>query len=669
MTGAGSDRSRSGRTAAALFFHTRFALVALVVGIFLTSSLVTRLGLMAVQQALPKDGAARVLRALATGELFDLLSALWLAAPFTLYLSVLPESWFHRRAHRGLMWAGMAVALGLAIFVGVAEYFFFEEFNGRFNFVAVDYLIFPYEVATNLWQSFHTGFLLVLIALLAAAALRTLRLPLRRAIGATTTGRQRLAVVSGYVVLLALVTFVVTPGLARVSPDRALNEIASNGYYAFFQALMGQDAPYEGLYATRSAPQLFTRLRQLLTEPATDTASWVAGSTERRVLPPSGLKGARRLNVVVVLEESLGSEFVGLLQPDGKGLTPRFDSLAAEGRLFTRTFSTGNRTIRALEATTASLPPLPGISIVRRDQSRGLFTLPEVLRSRGYRTMFIYGGRALFDGMGRYMRSNGMERVIEQGDYPRGLFTTAWGVADEAIFDRATAEFDSLTALHQPFYALVLSVSNHRPYTYPVGRIPFDPNKKSREYVVRYADWALGRFVRQARSHPFFDSTLFVLMGDHGARVYGAQEIPLLSYQVPMLFYAPGLIPAGVRDTTMASSLDVPPTILAVLGLPYESKFFGHDLFHIGPAQGRALMTHNNQIALLQGSDLAVLGLHQSSELYRVDSAFARQTRIGNPAPAQRGLVEDAIAYFAGADLVYRGGKYFFDRSRQLSTH
>jgi len=139
-----------------------------------------------------------------------------------------------------------------------------------------------------------------------------------------------------------------------------------------------------------------------------------------------------------VLEESLGSQYIGALHPDTTpSLTPRFDSIAAEGTLLTQAFSTGNRTIRALEATTSSLPPLPGISVVRRAESVDLFTLPTLLRSRGYATEFIYGGRAVFDGMGSYMRNNGMERVIEQQDYPSGSFTTAWGVSDEAIFDKA----------------------------------------------------------------------------------------------------------------------------------------------------------------------------------------------------------------------------------------
>lgn len=366
------------------------------------------------------------------------------------------------------------------------------------------------------------------------------------------------------------------------------------------------------------------------------------------------------MNVVMILEESLGSNFIGALNPrDTPSLTPSYDSLAEEGLMLTRAYSTGNRTIRALEATTSSLPPLPGISIVRRPQSVDLFTLPNVLRANGYATAFIYGGRALFDGMGRYMLSNGMEKVIEQGDYPSGLFTTAWGVADEAIFDRTLVEMDLLHAAGTPFFHLVLSVSNHRPYTYPRGRIPENPDEHRRVFAVRYADWALGRFMREVRSRPYFDNTLFVLMGDHGARVYGAAEIPLASYEIPVVFYAPSIIPPGGRVGTLASSIDIAPTVLGLLGLDYESKFFGRDLFGGGTAPGRALMTHNSKLALMRGSRMAVLGLRGSIDLYDVDSV-GTQTRVTKADPADRELIEDAIAYFSGADRLYRRGAYQF---------
>jgi phosphoglycerol transferase MdoB-like AlkP superfamily enzyme len=268
----------------------------------------------------------------------------------------------------------------------------------------------------------------------------------------------------------------------------------------------------------------------------------------------------------------------------------------------------------------------------------------------------------MFDGMGAYMRNNGMDRIIEQKDYPSGEFTTAWGVSDEAIFDKALAEMDSLHATGRPFYTLVLSVSNHRPYTYPAGRIAADPNERKRANVVQYADWALGRFVRKARAHAFFDSTVFVLMGDHGPRVYGAAEIPLASYSVPMVFYAPGIVPAGVRIGELASSMDVPPTVLGLLGGDYDSKFFGRDVLSSQARSGLAVMTHNNEIALMRGNELAVLGLRGATAVYEV-SADATMRKLATPDAGGRSLVEDAIAYFQTADALYRRGEYRFHQS------
>jgi phosphoglycerol transferase MdoB-like AlkP superfamily enzyme len=644
-------------TVRALLLAPRYRLARLFLATLLVLMFLTRLVLLGMHRSALGEAPLAVLHALAVGEAFDLLAALWATLPLVIYLTLLRERWFERKVSRGVLRAGFALALYGAIFVAAAELLFFDEFDGRFNFVAVDYLIFPHEVTVNLWQSYPLPLYLSLMALATGVAVFFLRRPLRRAFEGGTPGGRRAAFLAVYGAVLALLHVTVSPSLAHVSNDRALNEIATSGYCTFFGALLGQDAPYEGLYATLPPAEVFARLEGLLTEPATAPGSFTSGSTTRHV---RALVPERKLNVVVVLEESLGSKFSAVLSDREVTVTPHFDSLMAQGTLLTRAYSTGNRTIRALEATTSSLPPLPGISVVRRPASRDLFTLPAVLRANGYSTTFIYGGRALFDGMGAYMRNNGMERVIEQSDYPAGTFTTAWGVADEAIFDKALAEMDSLYATGKPFYTQILSVSNHKPYLYPEGRIAADPQARKRDHAVMYADWALGRFMREAKSHPFFENTLFVLMGDHGARVYGASEIPLPSYEVPVLFYAPGLIPAGERLNTLASLLDIPPTILGLLGIEYDSKFFGQDLFHTDPARGRALMTHNNVVALMRGEELAVLGLQGAAKLYRYDRAAGKATPIAEPDSAGRALLEDAIAYFHGADMLYRSGRYGF---------
>lgn len=639
----------------------RFDLASFTVAILMAVALVTRLALLAYDWRALDASFAQIGKALLVGEVFDVLASLWIVAPLVLAIALLPDRWFTWRFTRGWVRFWLFFLFALSAFVIAAEVLFFDEFNGRFNFVAVDYLIFPTEVVTNLWESYPLPAILLGVGAVGFLAVWLARRRITVALATETPGRTRLAVLATFAAALGALTFGVTPEMGKVSDDRALNEIALNGYYTFWMAFMGQDAPYEGLYATRPAAEEAARIKALvvddtLTDPASRAAWNAERPTERRVLGPG--PEAKR-NVVVVLEESLGSIFLASLHPRGDTvLTPRFDSLIAEGTVLANAYSTGNRTIRALEATTSSLPPLPGISVVRRPASQDLFTLPNVLREHGYTTSFIYGGRALFDGMGGYMRNNGMELIVEQKDYPKDAFTTAWGVADEYIFDKALSTYDSLHVAGKPFYSLVLSVSNHKPYSYPAGRIAADPNARKRTHAVMYADWALGRFMRMAKTHPWFDNTLFVLMGDHGARVYGASEIPLPSYEVPILFYAPGFIPAGQRINTLASTMDLPATIMARLGVSYDSKWFGQDVFSVTPDRGRALMTHNSNIALMRGEKVAVLGLKGATTVYAYDRAAKRLREVASPDSAERQLVEDAIAYFHTADRLYRSGAY-----------
>lgn len=655
-----STESRLASDASHASWFNRYAIVVALGAVVLAISFATRFTLVLVHGGWPSAQWFPVLRAFASGAIYDVVVTMWLLLPLTLYLTMTTTRWLNRRVNRALLFGTVGLAVAGALFVAVSEGIFFDEFDGRFNFVAVDYLIYPTEVVTNIWESYPTVWALLAISAAAALVVYVARDRIRDSIASTTPLRRRSQVAGVYVLCLALLSLAISPSLARVSDDRALNEIASNGYYAFWKAFQGQGTSYDALYATRDTTTTLPRIHGLLADASSPAGAFSARSTMRRVV---ATRPARPLNIVVVLEESLGSQFIGAMHPDtAPSLTPRYDSLITEGTLLTHAYSTGNRTIRALEATTSSLPPLPGVSVVRRPESVDLFTLPSLLRSRGYRTAFIYGGRAMFDGMGSYMRNNGMERVIEQSDYPSGGFTTAWGVPDEQIFDKALAEMDTLHATGRPFYTLILSVSNHRPYTYPAGRIAADPNERKRVNAVRYADWSLGRFVRQAKSHAFFSNTVFVLMGDHGPRVYGASEIPLPSYSVPILFYAPGIVPAGATIDDLASSMDVPPTVLGLLGGSYDSKFFGRDVLSPEPRAGLSVMTHNNEIALMRGHKLAVLGLRGAATVYDV-GADGGMRRVSAPDASDRALIEDAIAYFQTADELYRRGQYRFGQA------
>jgi phosphoglycerol transferase MdoB-like AlkP superfamily enzyme len=389
----------------------------------------------------------------------------------------------------------------------------------------------------------------------------------------------------------------------------------------------------------------------------------------QRTIP--GNPARPRLNVVLLIEESLGSEFWGVLGAGYDGMTnsftPCLDALAErEGLLFTNIYATGNRTIRGLEGVLASFPPLPGDSIVARDRSEHIETIASVLRRDGYETFFIYGGRSLFDGMGKFALNNGYQRFIEQKDFAHPTFTTSWGVCDEDLFDRLLEECRRLHQAGRPFLATSLSVSNHKPYTYPPGRIPEDPNKHWRHHAVKYADYALGRFFAQARREAFYTNTIFVVVADHGARVYGRQTIPLHSYRIPLLIVGPAVVPHPARNGVLGCSLDVTPTVLGLMQRPYSSVFFGQDLCRIPPEAGRVLVQHNRDIGMIRQDHMVVLGLHKTIEYYHRDTPGGEFHRVEKPDAADRELLGDAISLYQTADTLYLQRRYWVQNETAL---
>jgi len=318
--------------------------------------------------------------------------------------------------------------------------------------------------------------------------------------------------------------------------------------------------------------------------------------------------GARRLNVVLVIEESFGMTYIdGYRARDRHGMTaPQMQKLLKQGLYLSNIYATGNRTVRGLEAILTSFPPIPGISTSRRAGSAGMNSLPLALRALGYRTAMLYGGRALFDNMGAYWRGIGFDEVLDEADIHDEGFSTIWGAADEYLFTEAMARLDRMTEGGSPAFLTMLTVSNHRPYTFPEGRIDRPVAEKRNENSAAYADWAFADFLKRAKSHRWFDDTIFVFVGDHGPRVNGSPVVPVASYRVPILYYAPRHIaPREVR--TLGSSIDLGPTLLGLLGATYRSPFFGRDLLAEPADAGRAMMEHDYAVAYVTGTEIATL--------------------------------------------------------------
>ena len=597
-------------------------------------------------------------RTFLTGLQRDFTVALLMTLPLLAWFFLVPERWFPKWWHRAMLGGGLFLFWLIQIFLVAAEYFFFEEFRSRYNTVAVDYLLYPHEVFINIWDTYPVVLVVAICAGLSLTwvlwAFWTFSGMWMRRVGRIGS----FTILGGSCALFVALASTLSLKSPQVSKDRILNEMANNGALSFFSAFWTRHLDYSAFYKTLPPEEAWQRARKLLAEPGAQFTS-EGQSIERKI---QGDPARPRLNVVLFLEESLGSEFWGSLGNTNGDLTPQMDRLASEqGLLFTNLFASGNRTVRGFEGVLSSFPPLPGDSIVKRDLSDNVETIARVLKRDGYSTLFLYGGRGLFDGMRSFTMNNGYDRFIEQKHFEKPTFSTIWGVCDEDVFKRAIEEFRELNNAGKPFLGTILSVSNHKPYTYPPGRISEDPNQRRRENAVKYSDYSLGLFFAMAKKEAFWTNTVFAVVADHGARVYGSQSVPIHSYEIPLVIAGPAVVKAPRRIGALGGSLDLSPTILGLIGRPYRSLFFGRDLLKENDPQSRAFLNHNRDIALYARERLVVLGLMNRQEYYTGDPKKVDMAPLAAPTADDSELSRDAMALYQIADILYMGRRYHLD--------
>ena len=632
-------------------FLRRYALVFNLAAVFLLIGALVRLVLW-YRFGRPADVALIHLpQVLAAGLVNDAVQSLYLLAPLATWILLLPDRWYRSRANRVLLTIGSVVTVGLFLYLAVTEVYFFEEFDARFNLVAYDYLAYPNEVFTDIWEAYPVARVLAVAVVLAVAAGWALRRRIAASAAVDTTFVARLRPYVPYVAAVALaIAFYPTDTLSH-SSNRVENEIAQNGYSSFFRAARTSDIAYSPWYESRSTADNLRTLEQQFREDGGAFTNLDRGMVDRRF--PGRPDGLGRLNVVVVSSESFGAEFSRLYGSE-RDLTPEFDSFAQQGLWFSNTYASGTRTVRGLEAISASFPPIPTVSILRRPGNENITTWGEVMQRLGYHTSFLYGGYSYFDDMKGYFAGNGFQ-VIDRSDIDHVRFENIWGVSDEDLFDKAIEHFNDVHAGGKPFFSIIMTTSNHKPFTFRPGLESHGIKEKGggRRAGVRYADYALGYFLREAARQPWFDDTVFVVVADHGARVYGKAEIPLKSYEIPLMIYSPKHI-APQRVDTLMTQIDIAPTVLGLLGLPYEAPFFGEDVLDHPNERRVALFSHNHDIAILEGNRLMVYGLGGGSSEFRYD----RSRESFTPVRKDPVLESLGIAYFQTASELFASHRY-----------
>ncbi len=538
----------------------------------------------------------------------------------------------------------------ILIFIAVSEWFFWDEFSTRFNFIAVDYLVYTNEVLGNIRESYPIVWIIIIVVVLTFLLTFLNRKKLTAAPAIRPLFARRTTTALLLLLFPAIFYFVADNSLRKFSNNEYVNELAGNGVFEFGTAFLHNELDFYKFYQTMPDSAAFTILREQLSAPNSSFTSDDIFNIERQISYPEPEK---RMNVVLISVESLSADFMKSFG-NTQNITPNLDSLAGEGILFTNLYASGTRTVRGLEALSLSITPTPGQSIVKRPGNENMFSLGTLFRSKGYETEFIYGGYGYFDNMNYFFGNNGY-RVVDREAIPQKdiHYSNIWGVADEDLFTLALRECDSNYLKGKNFFAQVMTVSNHRPYTYPEGRIDIPPSKQERAGAVKYTDYAIGKFLKDAHTKPWFNNTIFLIVADHCAGSAGSAELPVTGYHIPLIIYSPGNIQPQKVDR-LTAQIDIVPTILGLLNFSYKSKFFGQDVFSSPPGKERVFISTYQGLGYLKNNKLVIQSPVKKIQEWQPDF----QTGKAVQTPLTDSLVKQAIAFYQCASWLVNHKKY-----------
>jgi phosphoglycerol transferase MdoB-like AlkP superfamily enzyme len=616
-------------------------------------AVLTRLGLLLFgHEQIAMDGSLAA--SFTWGLWFDLLAAFYAGVVWWLLFMLVPSQFL--RSQAGKLFTALLTGLYsmVFIFISVAEVLFWDEFQVRFNFIAVDYLVFTQEVINNIRQSYPMPAIYVGLAAAAAgiAALCWRLGIIAWVVAGDSRWWPRLPQTLAYAGLLTGITFGFNQGQLPPFQNEFNRELAKNGLYSFCAAFWESEIDFDRFYRTLPLEAALARARHLMRTPGTEFISDDAHELHRRT---SYASPEKQWNVILITVESLSAKFLKHFEPKSK-LTPYLDRMAREGILFENMLATGTRTVRGLEAITLSIPPTPGQSIIWRPQHEHLMTLGSQFRQRGYDTAYVYGGDAMFDNMNAFFSHNDYRVADRQKKKATDItFENAWGACDEDLLRWVTEEADADHTAGKPFFLHAMTTSNHRPFTFPDGRIDLPSLKGGRKAGVMYTDFAIGQFIAKTKSKPWFANTLFVIIADHCDGSAGKVELDPSKYRIPCIVWNPGLVSPYVMDR-LASQIDLAPTLLGLLSWSHTSSFFGEDVLSPGYAThpARAWISNYQKIAYIQEDQMAIL---KPKKLFSV-GAFDPQSLIFSPGTAinHQGILTEAIASYQAASWMFKGG-------------
>ncbi len=577
-------------------------------------------------EMLSGTSTADLVEAFSNGLRFDLRFIVYVSAPLLLAILI---PWLMKQ--RRLLVAWMTFTAAVSILLGIIELDFYREFHQRLNSLVFQYLNEdPATVLSMLWHGFPV------ISLLSAWLVCTLVMYFlfswteRKTRIYSTTHSCYNYLAQGVTFSLCLVICVVAARgtLRQGAPLRWGDAYTTHSMFANHLGLNPVLSLYNAAKTTFSAQRdniwkatLPANEAQQITRELVLTAHDQLINTDsaaiRRISSPVAETQLKVRNVVVILMESFAGRYVGALGSKDQ-ITPEFDKLSKEGLLFTRFFANGTHTHQGMFASMACFPNLPAFEYLMQSPEGGnhFSGLPQLLSARNFQDAYVYNGDFAWDNQQGFFSNQGMTHFVGRNDYIKPVVSDpTWGVSDQDMFDRSIVELNQLKD-DKPFYALLQTLSNHTPYALP-DVLPTEPvtghgSLDLHLTAMRYSDWALGEFFKQAKHQPWYKDTLFVVLGDHGfSAPEQMTEMDLYRFHVPMLLIAPSIQEMfGTENSTVASQVDMVPTIMGRLGNDVQHQCWGRDLLTLPKEdQGFAMIKPSGSdqtVALIKGDRIII---------------------------------------------------------------
>lgn len=535
----------------------------------------------------------------------------------------------------------------------VSEFFFWNEFGLKYNFIAVDYLVFTNTVIGNIMESYPVIPLFSIIGVVTITITYFIVKKSNYFLENIPSFKGKLKNLGVYLVLF-LVSLFAIPKLASLENSQNVfkNELQANGIYKFYLAFMNSVLDYDKFYKTLPTDEAFALLKKEIN-----------GIRDFSSIHKIEFEGDEiKKNVVLITIESFSADFMKAYGNE-KNITPFLDSLANKSLLFTNLYAVGNRTVRGLEAVTLSLPPTPGESVVKREDNKNKFSTGSVFINKGYQIKYMYGGDAYFDNMESFFGGNNYEIVDKKTFKPEEIsFSNIWGVCDEDMFNKAIKTMNNEANQKKPFFNHIMTVSNHRPFTYPENKIKID-DAKSREGGVKYTDYAIKRFFEMAKKQDWYKNTVFVIVADHCASSSGKTELPMDKYRIPGMIFSEGFIKPQKFNSLM-SQIDVMPTLLGLLKFDYSSKFYGQDVFS-STYKPRALIATYQDLGLIKDNVLTIISPNRKVKQFDLEPIknpkLSPEFQIMfNERPVKKprlDLINQTISYYQTASYILKNKK------------